>query len=125
MEPYIMLPPAFSNEPLPNVEREDIASTPTPAVRAMKLFLSLHFNPRDPDWAKLTDGLTAETAGVWGHNLQLRQADLLALGEKGMTKLAKKRAKAPIDPMNLFAAFGHDACDANATATPIDPVLGK
>jgi hypothetical protein len=91
------------------VEREEIASTPNLAMRAMKLFFSPHFNPHDPECAKLSDGLTAETAGVWGQNLQARQANLLSLGEKGMAKVAKKRAKAPVDPLpNLFAVFGEE-----------------
>jgi hypothetical protein len=107
MELPTLLSSTFTNQTLPNTERDEIAQTTNMAVRAMKLCLSSHFNPLEPEWVALTDGLTAETAGVWGHNLRLRQADLLALGEKGMAKLAKKRAKAPIDPMNnLFAAFG-------------------
>lgn len=102
-----MLPTAFIDQALPNMERDDIARTTSMAVRAMKLYLASQFNPLEPEWAALAEGLTLETAGVWGHNLQLRQAELQALGEKGMAKLAKKRAKAPINPVsNLFVEFG-------------------
>lgn len=100
-----MLTQIFTNEPLPNAEREDICRMPDPAMQAMQLFLSPHFNPHDPEWAKLADGLTAENAGIWGKNLQVRRAELLALGEKAMMKLARKRAKASVNPMNLFAQF--------------------
>jgi hypothetical protein len=106
MELTTLLSSTFTDRALPNPERDDIAQTTDMAARAMKLYLSSLFNPLDPEWAALSDDLTAETAGVWGHNLQVRKAELLALGKEGMAKLAKKRAKAPIDPMNnLFLVF--------------------
>jgi hypothetical protein len=96
----------FTDHALPNPERDEIAQTTDMSARAMKLYLSSQFNPLDPEWAALCDELTAETAGVWGHNLQIRKAELTALGKEGMAKLAKKRAKAPTNSMNnLFLAF--------------------
>lgn len=106
MELPALLSSTFTDQALPNTERDEIARTTDMAVRAMKLYLSSQFNPLDPQWAALSEDLTAETAGIWGHNLQVRKMELLALGKEGMAKLAKKRAKAPIDPMNnLFLAF--------------------
>jgi hypothetical protein len=95
MELPTLLSSIFTDQALPNTERDEIAQTANMAARAMKLYLSSNFNPLDPAWAALSDDLTAETAGVWGHNLQVRKVELLALGKEGMAKLAKKRAKAP------------------------------
>ena len=59
--------------------RPGLARVPDLATRAMHLCLSK------------SDGLTLETAGAWGRNVEVRRAELLALDEKETKKLLNKR----------------------------------
>lgn len=86
----------------------------------MKLCLSLQFDPRDPDWAALVPPLPVGTASPWLNNLHVRCAELRSLDEKAMAKLMKKRAKATVNVMNLFAAF-----DDNEVNAPDDETDGS
>ena len=97
----------FSVTPLPNAERDRITAIFDPATRARHLCLSKDFNPHDAEWRALADGVAS--AGLWGRNVSARCADLLALGEKGMSRLMRKRDKAPTHAMNLFESFSDDA----------------
>jgi hypothetical protein len=97
----------FSVTPLPNAERDRIAAISDPGTRARHLCLSKDFNPYEAEWRALADGVAS--AGRWGSNASARCANLLALGEKEMARLTRKRLKAPTHAMNLFESFGDDA----------------
>jgi hypothetical protein len=92
---------SLTQVPFSSSARDEIARTLDPELLAMKLCLSPQFDPRLPDWAAL---VPPPATSPWIKNLHARCAELRSLDEKAMAKLMKKRAKATVNEMNLFAA---------------------
>jgi hypothetical protein len=108
----------FSVTSLPSAERDRITAISDLGARARHLCLSKDFNPHEAEWRALADGVAS--AGLWGRNVSARCAELLALGEKEMARLMRKRTNAPTHDMNLFESFGEDAvASANSGTTVV------
>lgn len=102
---------------IPNLERDRITAISDLGARARHLCLSKDFNPHEAEWRALADGVAS--AGLWGRNVSARCAELLALGEKEMSRLMHKRDKAPTHAMNLFESFSDVAVAPAACGTAV------
>jgi hypothetical protein len=117
-QPYLKLSP--------NMALADIAKINDLARRALALFYSEALDPANPVAVALARSVDVPEAGTWGHNVNVRLAELE--GKKPKRKRSTKHYRAPPELRpNLFMAFDNEqalltaAPDADTTPDENDP----
>lgn len=102
-------------EVFPNMALADVAKIDDLQRRGLALFYSDALDPADPVAVAVARSVDVPEAGVWGHNVKVRLAELER--KKSSRKRSTKRYRTPPELLpNIFMSFDNESAKLKATA---------